>query len=80
MVTYGELARLANRPGAARAVGAAIAVNPLPIIIPCHRVIGARGALGGFSAPGGTGTKRRLLTHEGHRLAADRLLRDTNLA
>jgi methylated-DNA-[protein]-cysteine S-methyltransferase len=64
-VTYGELADRAGRPGAARAVGSAMARNPWPIVVPCHRVLAAGGALGGFSAPGGVVTKRRLLVQEG---------------
>jgi methylated-DNA-[protein]-cysteine S-methyltransferase len=63
-LTYGELARRAGRPGAARAVGRALATNPVPLIIPCHRVIAATGALCGFSAAGGLDLKRRLLDHE----------------
>ncbi len=61
--TYGEVARALGRPGAARAVGAAAGRNPLPVIIPCHRLIGSGGALTGFSA--GTEVKRRLLELEG---------------
>lgn len=64
-VTYGELAERAGRPGTARAVGSAMTRNPWPIVVPCHRVLAAGGALGGFSAPGGAATKRRLLTLEG---------------
>jgi len=60
--SYGELAReLALSP---RAVGRACARNPLPILLPCHRVTGADGELGGYSGEGGTETKRRLLTLE----------------
>ena len=65
--TYGEVARsmgLDGRDGA-RAVGAALARNPTPIIVPCHRVVGADGKLTGFSAPGGLTTKRRMLELEG---------------
>ncbi len=61
-VSYGELARRIGRPGAARAVGAALAANPLPILIPCHRVIAADGSIGGFSGP--SGAKAWLLRHE----------------
>lgn len=64
VVTYGELARMVGRPGAARAVGAAMAGNPVPLIVPCHRVVAANGRLGGFSAAGGTALKRRLLALE----------------
>ncbi len=63
-LTYGELARRVGRPGAARAVGRAMATNPAPLIIPCHRVISSTGALCGFSAAGGLALKRRLLDHE----------------
>ncbi|QDU37779.1 Methylated-DNA--protein-cysteine methyltransferase [Maioricimonas rarisocia] len=64
-VSYGELARQAGRPGAARAVGQAMACNTLPLLIPCHRVIAAGGRLGGFSAPTGVSLKERLLALEG---------------
>jgi len=67
VATYGEIARKIGRsdPEAARAVGAALAGNPYPIVVPCHRVVGANGKLTGFSAPGGIATKRRLLELEG---------------
>lgn len=61
--TYGALARRLNAPKASRAVGTANGANPLPIIIPCHRVIGANGALTGFG--GGVETKQFLLELEG---------------
>jgi methylated-DNA-[protein]-cysteine S-methyltransferase len=61
--SYGEIARDLGAPGASRAVGAANGANPLPIFLPCHRVIGASGALTGFG--GGLPTKRFLLAHEG---------------
>ena len=61
-ITYGELARRIDAPRASRAVGAANGVNPLPIIVPCHRVIGANGKLTGFS--GGLSIKQWLLDHE----------------
>lgn len=64
-VTYGELAKEMNRPTAARAVGQALGRNPIPLIIPCHRVLAARGKAGGFSAPGGVETKTRMLAIEG---------------
>jgi methylated-DNA-[protein]-cysteine S-methyltransferase len=65
--TYGEIARAMalGQPDGARRVGAALARNPTPIIVPCHRVVGANGALTGFSAPGGLATKRRMLELEG---------------
>jgi len=62
--TYGELARQIHRPRAARAVGSAMARNPVPIVIPCHRVLAANGKLGGFSAQQGVSLKRRLLQLE----------------
>jgi methylated-DNA-[protein]-cysteine S-methyltransferase len=61
-ISYGELARRIGRPAAARAVGAANGANPLPIVVPCHRVIGADRSLTGFG--GGLATKRFLLAHE----------------
>lgn len=64
-VTYGDIARAIGQPGAARDVGTALASNPFPIVVPCHRVVGAGGKLAGFSAPGGRATKRRLLELEG---------------
>ena len=63
-ITYGELAKRAGSAKAARAVGAVLANNPLPIIVPCHRVLGSDGSLGGFSAPGGLKLKRQLLLME----------------
>ena len=62
--TYGEIARAIGQLTATRAVGAANGRNPIPIIIPCHRVIGAGGGLVGYSGGGGIETKRRLLDHE----------------
>jgi methylated-DNA-[protein]-cysteine S-methyltransferase len=64
VATYSGLASQIGRPAAARAVGNALAQNPLPLIIPCHRVIRSNGRLGGFSAPGGTTMKKRLLELE----------------
>lgn len=64
-LTYGAVAARIGAPGAARAVGAALGRNPIPVIVPCHRVLAAGGGDGGFSAPGGLATKRRLLTIEG---------------
>ena len=60
--SYGEIARALGMPGAARAVGAANRANPIWIVVPCHRVIGASGALTGYAA--GLGVKRWLLAHE----------------
>lgn len=62
--TYGELAARAGFPGAARAVGQVMATNRIPLVVPCHRVVAARGRLGGYSAPGGLVLKRRLLALE----------------
>jgi methylated-DNA-[protein]-cysteine S-methyltransferase len=64
VATYGEIARTIGSPDAARAVGAALGSNPFPIVVPCHRVLAADGALHGFSAPGGIATKRRMLEIE----------------
>ena len=63
--SYGELAVGVGSPGAARAVGSVMANNRFPIIIPCHRVVGAGGSIGGFSAPDGLDMKRRMLALEG---------------
>lgn len=62
-ISYGELARRIGKPSAARAVGLANGANPLPIVVPCHRVIGANGSLTGFG--GGLAVKRKLLALEG---------------
>jgi methylated-DNA-[protein]-cysteine S-methyltransferase len=66
-ITYGELAKRARvtAPQAAQDVGIAMARNPVPLIIPCHRVLAAGGKLGGFSAPGRTETKQKMLALEG---------------
>jgi len=66
VTTYGELATRSGRPGAARAVGRIMGANPVPVIIPCHRCLGADGSLTGFSAAGGTYLKARLLHNEGY--------------
>jgi methylated-DNA-[protein]-cysteine S-methyltransferase len=63
-VSYGELAEMAGHPGAARAVGNAMSRNPVPIVVPCHRVVAAGGRIGGYG-PSGVGTKRMLLALEG---------------
>jgi methylated-DNA-[protein]-cysteine S-methyltransferase len=62
-VTYCELASMSGHPGKARAVGNAVAANPVPVIVPCHRVVSAQGGTGGWSGP--PGFKERLLIHEG---------------
>ena len=63
-VTYGDVARAIGRPRSSRPVGGAVGKNPLPIIVPCHRVIGSDGSLTGFT--GGLDIKVRLLALEGH--------------
>lgn len=81
-VTYGALARKAGRPGAARAVGRAMALNPVPLLVPCHRVVTSNQKLGGFSAPGGVTVKAKLLFDEGvilnprHALGVEHLKRN----
>ena len=67
-LSYGELAVRMGKPGASRAVGQALGKNPFLLAVPCHRVLGADGAPGGFSAPGGVLTKQRLLALEGVKL------------
>lgn len=62
--SYGELAQRVGHPGAARAVGTTMANNRFPIVVPCHRVIHSGGGLGGYSGPGGTTFKRKLLAME----------------
>ncbi len=64
-VTYGELAARVGSPGAARAVGQAMAKNPFFVVVPCHRITSSAAKLGGFSAPGGAVTKKRMLESEG---------------
>jgi methylated-DNA-[protein]-cysteine S-methyltransferase len=68
-LSYGEVAKRAGAPGAARAVGQALGRNPFAIVVPCHRVLAAGGKLGGFSANGGTNTKVLMLEIEGARTA-----------
>ncbi len=64
VITYAQLAARAGSPGAARAAGSAMAANPLPVVIPCHRVVRADGGVGAYSA-GGSAAKRRMLRAEG---------------
>jgi methylated-DNA-[protein]-cysteine S-methyltransferase len=66
--TYGDLAKTVGEPGAAQAVGFALGRNPVPILVPCHRILAGGGRTGGFSAPGGVATKFRILEVEGARL------------
>lgn len=68
VLTYGQVAALSGSPLGSRAVGQALSKNPLPILIPCHRVVASGGKPGGFSAPGGLDTKARLLALEGAKL------------
>lgn len=63
--SYGEIAMMAGTPRAARAIGGAMACNPVPVIIPCHRIVAGDGKLTGFSAPGGIKIKKLLLEMEG---------------
>jgi methylated-DNA-[protein]-cysteine S-methyltransferase len=77
-VSYQELAQQIGRPRAVRAVARALATNPLPIVIPCHRVVRKNGNLGGYSAPGGVALKRRLLQMEKQALLASAQIADIN--
>ena len=63
-VTYGELANMAGSPKGARAVGTAMRTNPIPLIVPCHRVVKGNGDLGNYSSLNGAATKKWLLQHE----------------
>ena len=76
-LTYGEIAKRLGASGAARAVGRALGQNPIPIIVPCHRVLAAGGKTGGFSADGGVETKLRILTIEKARTSAEPSLFDS---
>lgn len=66
VITYGKLAAKAGRPGAARAVGRIMGANPVPVIVPCHRCVGADGSMTGFSTEGGIFLKKKLLFLEGY--------------
>ncbi|NLN71083.1 MAG: methylated-DNA--[protein]-cysteine S-methyltransferase [Chloroflexi bacterium] len=72
VLTYGAIAKQLGKPGAARAVGTALARNPMPIVIPCHRVIGSDSGLHGFG--GGLPVKEFLLTLEGHTIVKQKLV------
>ena len=63
VLTYGEVA--ARTEGSAQEVGSACGAKPIPVLIPCHRIVASGGSLGGFSGGGGVETKRKLLLHEG---------------
>jgi methylated-DNA-[protein]-cysteine S-methyltransferase len=69
--SYGDIAREIGEPRAAQAVGIALGRNPVPIIVPCHRVLAGGGRSGGFSAPGGVATKFRILEIEGARRSGE---------
>jgi methylated-DNA-[protein]-cysteine S-methyltransferase len=66
--TYGELAKSAGQAGLPRETGQALGANPVPLVIPCHRILAAGGKIGGFSAPGGSTTKEKMLALEGVRV------------
>ena len=66
-ITYSELATAVGHPNASRAVGSVMAMNPWPILIPCHRVVRSDGEIGNYSGEGGASTKIRLLMHEGNK-------------
>ena len=71
VISYGEVAAMAGAPRAARAIGGAMAANPVPIIIPCHRIVAGNGSLTGFSAAGGISVKNKLLRMEGIEFTGD---------
>ena len=68
-ISYGQLAKLAAKPNSGRAVANILAKNPIPLIIPCHRIIRSDGNIGGFSAVGGQGMKKMMLELESSLLA-----------
>ena len=65
VTTYGTIARKMGKPGASRAVGAALRANPTPIVVPCHRVVGQDGSLRGYGGASGVSKKAKLLKREG---------------
>ena len=73
-LTYGDIARRLGDLALSRAVGQALGANPIPILVPCHRVVAAAGRTGGFSAPGGVSTKLKLLNIERATASAEPLL------
>ncbi|QNO38532.1 methylated-DNA--[protein]-cysteine S-methyltransferase [Protaetiibacter sp. SSC-01] len=75
VVSYGELGRSTGRPTAGRAVGGAVGANPVPIIVPCHRVLGSTGVITGYSGGEGIPTKSWLLDHENIPHRVPRLMR-----
>ena len=68
--TYSWVSKKLGKPNSSRAVGTALAKNPLPIVVPCHRIIRSNGELGGYSAEGGIDIKGKLLKMEGHKFDA----------
>jgi methylated-DNA-[protein]-cysteine S-methyltransferase len=72
-ITYSQLAAMIGKPNASRAVGNALAKNPIPLIVPCHRVIRRDGSIGRFSAPGGVPLKKRLIALESRCLSGNGL-------
>jgi methylated-DNA-[protein]-cysteine S-methyltransferase len=74
ILTYGQIAVKLGKTGASRAVGGALGRNPMPIIIPCHRVVAGNGQLTGFSAAEGVLTKQQLLELEGHKIVTQKLV------
>lgn len=72
ILTYGGVAQLLGRPGGARAVGNALHLNPMPILIPCHRIVGSNGELRGYQ--GGIEAKVHLLRMEGHQIDGNRII------
>jgi len=74
VMTYGQIATEFSSPAASRAVGGALGHNPMPILIPCHRVVAADGRLTGFSAAEGIRTKQWLLELEGRKVVGERLV------
>ena len=71
--TYGEIAQILHKPAAARAVGGALSRNPMPILIPCHRVVGGNGHLTGYTGARGLETKQWLLLKEGVNIVSQKL-------
>ncbi|MHC1740360.1 MAG: methylated-DNA--[protein]-cysteine S-methyltransferase [Anaerolineaceae bacterium] len=74
VLTYGDLAKKLNKAAASRAVGGAMARNPIPIVLPCHRVLASDGRLTGYSAADGIHTKKWLLELEGHTIVGEKLV------
>jgi len=74
VLTYGQIASQLSKPGASRAVGTALARNPLPILIPCHRVVAANGHLKGYLGKKGIAAKKWLLELEGHKIVGEKLV------